>query len=404
MDKILIIGGGIAGLSLAAVLGRAGIPVELVDNFSSPPLNTIKPSGRTVALQQRSINVLKATGAWELCAEHTNPLKAMRIIDDSMPGQKTIDAEFPSSVIGQEQFGFNVSNDILRAALSEVIKNIPSVTTDIPNSLSNYEVRGNHVVAILKDGSEITGSLIVGADGRNSKVRELAGITFKTHDYGQSAVTCLINHSRSHNDTSAEFHRPGGPLALVPLQGNQSAVVWVEPTPRAEEIMKLRKQDFIQTLEDATKNILGGLTLEAGPECWPLSSIKATSITGPRLALMAEAAHVMSPITAQGLNLSLRDAAALAETIADAMRLGLDPGSDSTLARYAKRRKLDITTRIFGVDGMNKIVSHDMEAIRALRRAGLKTIDSIPVFKNFAAQQALAPDIDEGRLAMGQPL
>lgn len=410
MDKspnntdVLIIGGGIAGLALAAILGQAGIRIHIVDPFPPAPLKDTKPSGRTIALMQGSLNIIRASGVWDKISSHATAMETMRIIDDSAPGQKTLEVEFPASDIGLKEFGFNVPNSVLRAALFDKLHTIKNVMLDMPNALETYEVQDGVITASLKDGKTIHARLIVGADGKKSRVREIAGIGADTHDYGQSAVTCVINHSRSHNNTSTEFHRPGGPFALVPLQGNQSSVVWVERSERAEELKRLKKDEFIQTLQDATNNILGGVTLESGPECWPLSSLKAKSLTAPRMALMAEAAHVMSPITAQGLNLSLRDVAALAETIADSLRLGLDIGSKAVLDKYEKRRRIDINTRVFGIDRLNKIVSTDLLPLKDLRRTGLKAVEKIEPLRKLAMQQGLSPHMDEGRLARGEAL
>lgn len=401
---VLIIGGGIAGLALGVIMGRAGIPVHIVDPQAPKPLAQTTGSGRTVALMQSSLNIIRATGVWDHVKEHATRMRTMRIIDDSVPGEKNLAVEFHAEDIGYEEFGFNVPNSYLRAALYEAAQNTKTITLDVPGTLVSYEADDTFVRAVLQNGKAIEAKLLVGADGRNSKVRDLAGITASMHDYGQSALTCVINHSRSHDNTSTEFHRSGGPLALVPLQGNQSSVVWVEKTERAEEIKRLKKEDFTQTLQDLTNNILGGITLETGPDCWPLSSLKAKSLTAPRMALMAEAAHVMSPITAQGLNLSLRDVAALAETIADSLRLGLDIGSKSVLDSYEKRRRIDIGTRVFGIDSLNRIVSTDSAPLKDLRRAGLRAVDKIEPLRRLAMEQGLSPHADEGRLARGESL
>jgi 2-octaprenyl-6-methoxyphenol hydroxylase len=401
---ITIIGGGIAGLALAALLGRAGIGVHLVDISAPGSMTEVKPSGRTIALMESSLNIIKATGAWNAIADHAGALRTMRIIDDSRPGEEKIESEFPAADIGLEQFGFNIPNALLRASLYETVQKIKNIKLHVPATLKNYEAQDGFVIATLEDGTQIQSRLLVGADGRNSAVRNIAGIKIWDKKYNQSAITCLINHSQSHNSTSTEFHRPSGPMAFVPLPGNQSSVVWVEKTERAEELLRLTKNEFTQTLQDASNNILGGLTLETGPECWPLSSLKAKEITGPRMALIAEAAHVMSPITAQGLNLSLRDVAALAEIIVDAMRTGLDPGAKPILDKFRKRRQIDINTRVFGVDSMNRIVSTDMDILKGARRFGLKTIDVFPALKNIAMQTGLAPQIDKSRLARGEKL
>jgi 2-octaprenyl-6-methoxyphenol hydroxylase len=401
---IVVIGGGIAGLALAVLLGRAGIGVHLVDPKGPEPLKDVKPAGRTVALMQSSLNIIKATGAWNAIAEHGGALKTMRIIDDSRTNEDSIQSEFYADDIGLEQFGFNIPNPLLRSSLFETVKKIKNVTLHVPGALKTYETKNNSVLVTLEDGTEIEARLLVGADGRNSAVRKIAGIDTWQKTYDQSAITCLINHSQSHNNTSTEFHRSSGPMAFVPLPDNQSSVVWVENTAHADELMKLKKQDFVATLQKASKNILGGITLEAGPECWPLSSLKAKDITAPRLALIAEAAHVMSPITAQGLNLSLRDVAALAETVVNAMRVGLDPGAAPILAKFRKRRMIDINTRVFGVNSMNQIVSTDTDMVKGIRRAGLKTVDMFQPLKKIAMQAGLAPQIDQGRLARGEKL
>lgn len=351
-----------------------------------------------------SMNVLKAAGVSAIGEQYGNPLEAMRIIDDSLPGGGPVEAAFESFEIGLDHFSLNIPNGILRAALYEQAQGLETVTLHVPASLEDYTVDEAGVTAKLDNGQTITAPLIIGADGRGSLVRKIAGIKVWKKDYDQSAITCLINHSRSHNNIATEFHRPAGPLALVPLQGNRSSVVWVEKRHDADEIMKLPKDAFVQKLQDKTKDIPGGITLESSPECWPLCTIKAKALTAPRVALIAEAAHVMSPITAQGLNLSLRDVASLAETIVDAMRVGCDPGSPAILRQYERRRSLDMNSRVHGVNGMNLFVSNDLRTIKELRRAGLRSISRFTPARHFAMRHGLAPSLDQGRLTRGEAL
>ncbi len=400
---ITIIGGGIAGLTLAALLGDMDINVHLVEPFPPPPIKDLKPSGRTVALMENSLNIIKTTDIWNDIKDQCAPIKMMRVIDPASKTREILQTDFPASDIDQDQFGHNIPNALLRTTLWQRVKALKSVTLH-ESKLSSLNNAPNHVDLILDNGAEIKSPLLIGADGRSSKVRELLGIQTKAQKYDQNAITCLINHSKSHENISTEFHHPAGPLALVPLPGNQSSIVWVEQPKRAGALLKLKKTEFERALQSAMNDHLGGITLEAGPDMWPLSSIKAEALIAPRAALIAEAAHVMSPITAQGLNLSLRDVAALAETIVDAMRLGLDHGSATTLKQYEKRRRLDIGTRVFGVDGMNKMVSNNVPAIKGLPRAGLKTLSALPPLKRFAMEQALAPPIDKSRLAKGEAL
>ena len=399
---IIIAGGGLAGLTLAAVLGHQGIKVFVIEPYAPKPLKDTALTGRTVALMQSSLNVLRAAGMRKFCDAHGTKMEVMRIIDDSLPGQRVLKSEFDAFDIGLPYFSMNLPNGRLRAALYEHVGMLKDVTI-FNAALKDFTCAGV-VKATLDDGRILQAPLIVGADGRGSLVRKIAGIKAKKTDYGQSAITCLINHSCSHNNTSTEFHRAGGPFALVPMQGNRSSVVWVEKTERANEIMAMPKDAFEQALQERTNNVLGGITLETPPECWPLCTIKASCLTAPRVALIAEAAHVMSPITAQGLNLSLRDVAALAECVVDAMRLGLDHGSKETLRQYEGRRSIDVGTRVFGVDTMNRIVSTERAPLKDLRRAGLKMVDKFSPLKMMAMHHGLAPSLDRGRIVRGEAL
>jgi 2-octaprenyl-6-methoxyphenol hydroxylase len=403
--EALIIGGGIAGQTLAALLGGAGLDVCLVDSQPRPAKGKKGSApGRTVALMNSSINVIQQTGIWKAIEPLSTPLRVMRIIDDSSPNIDPVTLSFSSREIEQDQFGFNIPNDELRAALSDYLEMLRHVTVFSPASLSTFHTDGQKVYAALEDGQTITANLIIGTDGRGSLTRSLAGIEVEEHDYGQIAMTCLIDHTRAHDFTSTEFHRPGGPFTVVPMPGNRCSVVWVEKTDDAQEFLSLKKQAFEKALQDRSRGMLGKITLASDPESWPLKLVKAKALTAPRVALAAEAAHVISPIGAQGLNLSLRDVAELAETLIDAARLGEDTGSLSVLNRYAARRRTDIATRVTGIDGLNRIVSNNLVFLRGLRRMGLKSLEAIPPLKNLAMHQGLAPGADQGRLLKGEPL
>lgn len=398
---IIISGGGIAGLTFALLMANLGLDIHLIDPSAPPPLKDANPSGRTVALMQSSLNIIKAAGL-DTPEKFGAPLKTMRIIDNSIAGQPEQISDFESSDIGMEAYGYNIPNSLLRSALYELTQDHKNITLHVPQKLHDYSVENEHVTARLENETQITAPLIVGADGRKSLVRTLAGIDTAEKNYGQSAMTFIINHSKSHQNIATEFHRPSGPLALVPMQGNQCSVVWVEKTPRAEELVKIKKQDFEAVLQDAIGDILGTVNLETGPAAWPLCSIKAKSLTACNVALIAEAAHVMSPITAQGLNLSLRDVAALAEVLADGARAGLALSDATLLKKYEKRRRLDLNSRIYGVDGMMRLVSNDILPLKGLRRGGFKLLDALPPLKQLAMTQGLAPPADKGRLANGE--
>lgn len=399
---IIISGAGIAGLTLSLLLAQAGLQVALIEPF--PPNKSAKPNGRTIALMNSSLNIIKScNGIWDKIAPQSCPMEQMKIFDISRAVKEPIEIEFPASEIGLGQFGYNIPNALLRNTLYDVASKHEKIEI-YDSALSQYERTANKVIASLENGTQLFAPLVVGADGRNSKVREVAGINVYKKTYDQAAMTCIVNHSRAHENTSTEFHKPNGPLAFVPLPGNQSSIVWVETRNKVEALKTLNPNEFIEALENKSSNFLGGMTLETQVESWPLCSIKANTYTAPRCALIAEAAHVMSPITAQGLNLSLRDVAALAETLIDTARLGLDIGSATMLKTYEKRRSLDIETRVFGVDAMNKIVSSENKKLKDLRRIGLKSLDVVPALKTLSMHIGLAPQMDEGRLARGEAL
>lgn len=399
---IIISGAGAAGLTLAVLLAREGLKVAVIDPANKKALSNDALSGRTVALMNSSLNILRAAGVWPELKAISNPLKTMTLMDVSRG--EPLEEPFESSDIGEEQYGFNIPNNALRAALFKTVSNEKNITLYLGHKLKDYKIEANQVHVQTDLDLMIKSQLLCGADGRNSKVREIEGIDVQKREYGQSAITCVINHSKSHQDTSTEFHRSQGPLALVPLPGNQSSVVWVNESARADQLMSLSADQFIEALQDEVGDILGGMTLEIEPQCWPLCGIKAKNLIAERVALVAEAAHVMSPITAQGLNLSLRDVAALAEEIIDAARVGQDIGSAVTLKAYEKRRRLDIETRSFGVDGMMRIVSNDIEAVKAARHVGLKTLSYAQPLKRLAMRVGLAPALDAGRLVIGGKL
>jgi 2-octaprenyl-6-methoxyphenol hydroxylase len=402
-SDIIISGGGTPGLCLGILLARAGLEVAIIDAAPPAPLKKTADSGRTTALMQSSLNILKAAG-FDAPEKFGGKISTMRIIDDSLQGREAQASIFESSSIGLPAFGYNIPASTLRAFLYERAAQQKNITLYCPQKLYDFSIENDSAIARLEDGSLLKSPLIIGADGRKSIVRGLAGIQTREISYGQSALTFIVTHTKSHNHIATEFHRPNGPLALVPLAGDRSSVVWVEKTSRAEELLHLKKQDFTRIFEDQTDGILGKIDLETGPENWPLQSIVANALTAPHVILMAEAAHVMSPITAQGLNLSLRDVAALAEIITDAARAGIALSDSTLLKAYEKRRRLDIESRVAGVDGMMRLVSTHNPALKTMRRSGFKMLDMLAPLKIFATHQGLAPPVDEGRLARGQAL
>lgn len=405
---IAIAGAGAPGLTLGLLLAGAGLDVVVIDPAPAAPPANAAPSGRTVALMNSSLNILKAAGMTSP-EPLGQPMRTMRILDASAPGGKMLEAAFNATEIGVGQFGFNIPNAALMSVLYGLAHKAKGLSIHQGVRFKSCRPNGRWMDVELENGPALHCRLLVGADGRNSAVREASGIKASHHDYGQNAITFLIGHSRPHDFTSTEFHRPGGPLAFVPMPdapdgSHRSSIVWVERTEKAEALLRLKKDELIQTLEAESNGILGKLSLESPPESWPLAALKSEALIAPRTALVAEAAHVLSPITAQGLNLSLRDVAALAEEVTDAARAGSDIGGTAILDRYARRRRADMQSRVRGVDGLMRLVSTEHPALRGLRRTGLAAVSNLPPLKALAMQHGLAPTLDEGRLAAGQPL
>lgn len=401
---ILIAGGGVPGLTLALLLGRLGTSVTLVDPAPLPAVKDLRPDGRTAALMQGSLNILRNLGVWQTCENISAPLQILRIIDDkdrSHPDPLKVD--FKAEDIGMEAFGYNIPIQALRAHLAAALK-AENTVNFIQGSVKDIDFAPHTAVVTLSDNSKINTKLVIGADGRNSVVRGLADINIWEHDYGQSAITCLLSHSTPHGNISTEFHRPSGPFTLVPMPDNQSSLVWVDKTEAVNEYIAMSKHALIRAIQDRSHDMIGEIELSTDPQSWPLKAAKAKDITGHRVALMAEAAHVLSPIGAQGLNLSLRDCAVLAETIADAMRLGLDIGLKTNLRGYDIKRRFDISSRIAGSDGLMRMVSNNFSILKTLRRAGLKALSPHSPLKTFMMHQGLAPSAEDSRLMQGKAL
>ena len=388
---VIISGGGTPGLTLSLLLAQAGMDVALIDPSPLSSFKITKADGRTSALMQSSIRTLTRAGAWDICAPHGAPLEILRIIDDSTGGKRQqIETDFPSRDIGLEYFGVNMPNNILRAILAMAAVKAKNITLYDGLSLKKFETDDFGVTIMLSNGKNIRGSVLIGADGRHSPVRETAGIPCWQHEYGQTAITCLIEHSGSHDNISTEFHRPGGPFTLVPMPGNVSSVVWVEKTDDADAFMRMNKPSFVQSLQDRTCNRLGKIKIASDPQACPLTALRAQNMVAKRVALIAESAHVLSPLGAQGLNLSLRDAASLADILIEAAQTGLDIGSQAVLKRYERQRRADVFLRSAGTDGLTRFVSHNNRPVHELRRAGLKTISMIEPLRLFAMQQGMA--------------
>lgn len=365
--EILIAGGGVAGLAAAAAFAAAGRRVLCVDREA--PEAGLR-DGRTTAFLRPAVDLLEAAGVWRRLEGETAALETMRIVDAGGVENRAREvADFHAGEIGPAGFGFNVTNAAMRRALRARLDELPGATLRHGAALDGLTLRRDAAFARLSTGETVKAALVVGADGRESRVRALAGIPARRWGYGQKALVFAVSHGEPHRGVSTEIHRTGGPFTLVPMpdgpDGPRSSVVWMERAREAERLLALPEAEFEAAADERSLGALGPLRLASARAAWPIESLIAGRLTAPRVALVAEAAHVVPPIGAQGLNMSLADVAALLAATG-----GGDAGDPAALGRYA-RRHAELLARVLGVDALNRAAMAEAQPLRDLRRLGL---------------------------------
>jgi 2-octaprenyl-6-methoxyphenol hydroxylase len=363
---ILIAGGGIAGLTAAVVLGRAGWRVICAEPDAGP-----RDDRRTTAILRPGQALLAQAGLWDRLAPDATPLQVMRIVD---AGGAPVARDFDAADLGDGPFGWNLPNSAIRAAL---IAALPEGVL-LAQGFTDMLVRDETALVRLSGGARISARLVVGADGRNSAVREAAGIGARTIRYGQKALVFTVSHEAPHGNASTEVHRSGGPFTLVPLPDGpdgrpRSSVVWMDRADAAEALAALPDDAFSAAATERSAGVLGPLTVEGPRQVWPIISQRADRLTAARVALMAEAAHVMPPIGAQGLNMSLKDLAVLLDLLVP----GSDPGAPRVLAAYGRARMPDVALRLTGIDLLNRASIGAPAGLRAQAMAALHDITPV---------------------------
>lgn len=384
---VVVLGAGPAGLAAALSLAAAGVAVTLV----APP-ETAKPvDRRTTALLGASVTLLENLDIWPLLQASAAPLKAIRIVDDRRGLLRAPELLFEARELQMDSFGANVANAPLTTALAAAatasghIRRRETVAARLTCGAADVRLD------LQDDGTPLVARLVVAADGRNSLARRAAGIPAQAWTYPQSALAVSVRHARAHQGVSTELHRPCGPLTTVPLQGAASSLVWVEKPDQAKHLADLDNATFCSTLELELQGLLGVIS-EPGPRgLFPLSGLIAQSMGSARVALVGEAAHVMPPIGAQGLNLGLRDAATLAEIVGDACARGEDPGSARVLAMYDAARRSDVHVRQMSVDVLNRSLLSDFLPVQALRGLGLHMLANVPPLREVVMRRGMGP-------------
>jgi 2-octaprenyl-6-methoxyphenol hydroxylase len=394
--RIVIAGGGLAGLSLALALKQAlreGIDVTMCD-----PALKRDPHGdkRAYAIAPAARRMLDALGVWSKVTDNAQPVRDMVITDSSLqdPVRPTF-LTFAGDAGAGEALAHMVAGGDLTATLVEACRNAGVSLMAV--GVTGFSADPAGIDIVTDAGDTLRGALLVAADGARSRLREEAGIAWISWPYRQSAIVATIRHSRDHEGRAIEHFLPAGPFAILPLKAetrpdgqvqHRSSIVWTERSTEVPHLLQADPEDLLAELERRFGLQLGALSFETKPQAFPLSFGVARRFTADRLALLGDAAHVIHPIAGQGLNLGLHDAAALAEIVTEALRLGQDPGSAEVLDGYERARRADITAMGLVTDGLNRLFSNDVLPVRLVRDLGLGLVDRMPALKSFFIREA----------------
>lgn len=395
-QAVAVVGGGASGLIAALALAAGGLNVKLV----APPR---MPDPRTTALMDGSVRALETLGLWAELRAHAAPLRLMRLVDDTGRLIRAPEVDFRASELGLEAFAWNLENEPLLTVLDAAVARQPAIARVRASVAHVAEVSGK-IVLDLENDEKVEAALVAAADGRHSPCRAAAGIDVKVHDYPQVAVTATLAHSRPHGDVSTEFHTRTGPFTLVPLPGDRSSVVCVVSAREAQELADLDDEAFARVMERKAHSLLGRMRLVSPRGGFPLSQRTAERFARGRIALVGEAAHIIPPIGAQGLNLGIRDAATLAELACDAARAGRDIGGPEVTEAYERRRRGDVASRGFVVDLFNRSLLSEFLPVAGLRGLGLWALGQSPKLRRLVMREGVGPTRDVPRLLAGTPL
>ncbi|NHF73501.1 UbiH/UbiF/VisC/COQ6 family ubiquinone biosynthesis hydroxylase [Paracoccus xiamenensis] len=401
---VVIAGGGLNGPALGLALADAGMQVAVVDAAPARARAADAFDGRAYALALASMRLLRGIGIWQVLAEKAQPIRKVTATQARSSGEAGhFGLFFDSAEIEEGVLGQMLEDRFLYRALLEAMQ---TRLTHIPETqVTGQAADASGIAVSLSDGRTLRARLLVGADGRKSGVAERAGITRTGWDYGQTALVAALDQQIPHEGTAHQVFLPTGPLAVLPLTGDRSSIVWSLTRRQAQAIAALEDADFLDVLAPHIRDITGQIAL-AGPRfSYPLNLTLANEYTADRVALIGDAAHGVHPIAGQGLNLGLRDVAALAECVVEAARLGEDIGFATTLDRYQGWRRFDSTALALGMDSVNRLFSNDNPLLRAARGLGMGAVNAVPTLRRRFMRQAAGLTIDPmPRLLAGRPL
>lgn len=403
--EVLVIGGGMAGMTLGNALAGAGVAATVIDSSPQDALLDAGYDGRASAIAWGSAQVFKGIGLWPFLEPAAGPIRNIRVADGTIErGPAMLFLHYDHADIGDDPFGYMIENRATRRGLFEQAKALDGLELLAPARVAALDRSAGGVEAELEDGTHIRARLAVGAEGRLSPTRVSAGIAVTQLDYRQTAIVCTVAHEYEHEGVAVEYFLPSGPFAMLPMTDRRMNIVWTERTALTPGFMALDDAAFLAELRLRFGDWLGDIELTGPRFAYPLSLQHAARYTDRRLALIGDAAHGIHPIAGQGLNLGLRDVAALAESIIDARRLGLDIGGRDVLGRYERWRRFD-TVLLAGVtDGLNRLFSNDIPPLRLARDLGIAAVDRLPPLKKFLMRHAMGAVGDLPRLVKGEAL
>jgi len=384
---LVICGGGMVGLSLGLAVAQGGLKVAVVDSLAVPAVLDTAFDGRVSALAYATVRMLSALGVWAHLDDHAQPIREI-LVTDAKPDAPAspFSLHFDSAEVGAPSLGHIAENRHIRAAQHRVTS--PNLELIAPASVTRLTVEPGFALAELSNGDRIKARLAVAADGRDSRLRAAQGIGVVGWSYPQTGIVATVVHQKPHNGVAYEHFLPSGPFAILPMTENRSSLVWTEKKEKAPAMLALDETDFNAEVARRFGSHLGATKVVGARWSYPLSFHLARDYVRPRFALAGDCAHGIHPIAGQGLNLGLKDAAALAETILDAARLGLDIGGPETLKRYERWRRFDSFTLAAGTDALNRLFSNDIAPLRHLRDLGLGIVDAIGPARRFFMRHA----------------
>lgn len=386
---VIISGGGMVGLTLALALGQGGLAVVVVDAVL--PAETVMPvfDGRVSALAYAAVRMLRALSIWPHLETEAQPIREILVSDGAIGrAASPFSLHFDAQEVGTDSLGHIAENRHIRGALYAAMAAQKNIALIAPASIVSLTVETGHVMAKLSDGQEFQAALAVAADGRESRLRDQMGIGVIGWSYPQTGIVATVHHAQPHQGVAYEHFLPSGPFAILPMTGDRSSLVWTEAKDKAPAMLMLDDDAFNAEVAARFGAHLGETEVVGGRWSYPLKFHLARDFVRPRFALAGDCAHGIHPIAGQGLNLGLKDAAALAETLLDAARLGRDIGTADVLKRYERWRRFDSFTLAASTDAMNRLFSNDIAPIRQLRDLGLGIVDAIGPARRFFMRHA----------------